>query len=560
MSRIEPGRTTTAPAHTYKYGYRKLHCYMRLVLVLALSPGISAQGSPARADLPSNHQVVTFLTESIDWYRRCAAERLIATEGIDLAFVEDNRPGARQIVRLSLDFAREYAYIGTSTPGNQKGSVAASSSSSDLARFLQIQASIDIAGKQASQQIEEIKKKLATAHKADRGTLQAALDATQSRMEILKSASTTIQQLVDFVRAFGDRETGDLDSTINDLARTVPDVTNPMVVEPQAQRPDVPLPAKPRDSSILTLGAQVSTLRQKLRILDDEISRTEALRQSSIGLHTPLLAVINQRFVLDAPNALQVNDLRALQLQKDGLDQIAASVKTLSPAIVTLDKQRILLDAYQSRLKSWRATVLREDKKTWKNLILRLAGLALMVVALALIGAFARRAIRRHIQDSDRRNIMVAIQRVVVWIAIVIVAAFSFASDFASLATFFGLMTAGVAVALQSVLLSALGYLVLVGKLGVRTGDRVQISGVTGDVIEIGWLQFQLREIDSKMQRPTGQVVTFSNSFVFSSPGTGFSRLARNQSNQAQLDPAAQAAQLQEGRKASALPHVNGNA
>lgn len=548
MIRVESGRTTAA-AHP-----RKLCCCMLLVLVLALSVTLSAQGPPVRTDLPSNQQVVTFLTESIDWYRRCAVERQIATEGVDLIFVEDNRPGAGQIVRLSLDFARAYASIGTAAPVNPKGIAATSGASSDLEHFLQLQASMDVARKQASQQIEEITKELASARKADRGRLQAALEATQSRVEILKSASTTIQQLVDFVRAFGNPETGDLDSTINDLTRTVPDATNPSAPESQTQRPDLPLPAKPRDSSILTLGTQVSTLRQKLRILDDEISRTEALRRSSIGLHNPLLAVINQRFVLDAPNALEVNDLHALQVQKDGLDQIAASVKTLSPAIVALDKQRILLDAYQSRLKSWRAAVLSEYKKTWKSLLLRLAGLALVVVALALIGAFARRAIRRHVQDSDRRNIMMAIQRIVVWITVVIVVAFSFASDFASLATFFGLLTAGVAVALQNVILSALGYLVLVGKLGVRTGDRVRISGVTGDVAEIGWLQFQLREIDSKMQQPTGQVVTFSNSFVFSSPGTGFSRLDRGQLNQAQLDVAATASQLQECRNTPAVP------
>ena len=32
---------------------------------------------------------------------------------------------------------------------------------------------------------------------------------------------------------------------------------------------------------------------------------------------------------------------------------------------------------------------------------------------------------------------------------------------------------------------------------------------------DIGWLQFQLREIDSATQQPTGCVVTFSNSFFF---------------------------------------------
>ena len=51
-------------------------------------------------------------------------------------------------------------------------------------------------------------------------------------------------------------------------------------------------------------------------------------------------------------------------------------VKTLSPAIVALDKQRVLLAAYTSRLKSWRAAVITEDKKTWRSLISHVLGAA----------------------------------------------------------------------------------------------------------------------------------------------------------------------------------------
>jgi hypothetical protein len=60
----------------------------------------------------------------------------------------------------------------------------------------------------------------------------------------------------------------------------------------------------------------------------------------------------------------------------------------------------------------------------------------------------------------------------------------------------------------------------LVGNLGISVGDRVQISGVMGDVISNGLLQFQLREIDTRQQL-TGQIATFSNSFLFVSPATG---------------------------------------
>jgi small-conductance mechanosensitive channel len=64
------------------------------------------------------------------------------------------------------------------------------------------------------------------------------------------------------------------------------------------------------------------------------------------------------------------------------------------------------------------------------------------------------------------------------------------------LATYFGLLSAGLLLALQNVILPTLGSLVLLGKRGIRVGDRVQISGITGEVISMGILQFQLRKFD----------------------------------------------------------------
>jgi small-conductance mechanosensitive channel len=129
------------------------------------------------------------------------------------------------------------------------------------------------------------------------------------------------------------------------------------------------------------------------------------------------------------------------------------------------------------------------------------------------------RSCRPH--DANRRRIFLIVQRILIWLAIALVIASAFAPELSSLATFLGLLTAGVAVALQNVILAVVGYFLLVGKLGIRVGDRVRISGVTGDVIEVGLLQFQLREVDQNNEQLTGNVATFSNSFVFVSPATG---------------------------------------
>jgi len=518
--------------------------YAYVLLVAVLTIGLSAQVSPAVSDLPSNQQVIVFLTQSIEWYRHRAIEQQIATEPVDLAFVEDNRSIAAQIVQLSFDFARaDVSVAARSGAENQKPSTAtAGGFSPDLAQFLQVQNNTELAARQASQQIEEIKKKLLTVDEADRQKLQAVLDATQSRLDVLQAGLASLQELVEFVRTAGGHGTGDLTSSIEGLARTVPDVTSPSAMPAPMPNSDVASVIKLQGSGILGLSSEVSALGRKIRFLDDEIRQTDNLRQSSQSLRSPMLAYIYERFSTTANNDLQASDLQALQQQKAQLDALRVMVKALAPAIVALDKQNVLLGTYTSHLKSWRAAVVSEHDKVWKNLTLRLIGVAVAIGALVIIGTLARKATRRHVRDADRRHIMLVIQRVFLWFTIVVVTAFAFASDWTSLATFFGLVTAGVAVALQSVILCAVGYFVLVGKRGIRLGDRVQISGVTGDVTDIGWLQFQLKEIDTRTQQPTGNVVTFSNSFVLASPASGLSKFNENL-KRAQLEVAAKASQ-----------------
>jgi small-conductance mechanosensitive channel len=171
-------------------------------------------------------------------------------------------------------------------------------------------------------------------------------------------------------------------------------------------------------------------------------------------------------------------------------------------------------------LGSWRSNVASRYKNEWKNLILRLVVLGMVIVGLAAVAKVLRRITVNYVHDANRRRTILLIQRIVVWLVLILVVAFAFASDLSSLATFLGLLTAGIAVALQNVILAALGYFLLIGKMGIRVGDRVQISGVAGYVTYIGLLQFQLREVDEKGQ-PTDRVASFSNSFVFVSPATG---------------------------------------
>src|SRR5258707_7484466 len=103
------------------------------------------------------------------------------------------------------------------------------------------------------------------------------------------------------------------------------------------------------------------------------------------------------------------------------------------------------------------------------------------------------------------------------WTAIGVILVLAFATQLGSAVTFAGLLTAGVAVALQNVIVSIVGYFFLIGKYGIRVGDRVQLGSRTGEVVDIGLVRFHLMELSGGVadSEPTGRIVAFSYSLVF---------------------------------------------
>lgn len=494
------------------------------LLALAMAAALSADEPQNSAyELPSSRQVIAFLLQSVDWYRHTYAERQIANDPADLLFLSDNQPMEAQIIRDSFDFAKADAALGSMATSSQ--SQPPVSSSSDIARFIVLQNQSDEANQEIAQDIETLKRKLAAAHGAERRSLQAALEEAQSRLELLQAASKTVHDLIKFAESAGagQAHAGDLSSTIDDLAQTVPEVNNPEPSLPKLppQHANSKGVSNAYDGGIIGLWSEVSALNRKRRLIDENIRLTDNLALSGQNIRDPMAKFISRMVLGSAVSSLRTGDLALLKQDKTQLDALTVELKGLLPGIVALDKQKVLLAAYKLHLADWRSTVVGEYRQAWKKLIVRLLVVLLVVGLLISVSELSRRVAERHVQDANRRGLIGIAHRQLTLVAILVVAAFSFASDLSSLATYFGLLAAGVAVALQNVILASVGYLLLVGKRGIRVGDRVQISGITGDVMDIGLLQFQLREFDLQKQQFTEHVATFSNSLVFLSPAIG---------------------------------------
>lgn len=105
------------------------------------------------------------------------------------------------------------------------------------------------------------------------------------------------------------------------------------------------------------------------------------------------------------------------------------------------------------------------------------------------------------------------------------------------LATGLGLVTAGLAFALQKVVTSVAGYFVILRGRTFNVGDRIVMGGVRGDVVALGFLQTTIMEMGQpppvqnaepamwvRARQYTGRLVTVSNSKIFDEPVFNYTR------------------------------------
>jgi small-conductance mechanosensitive channel len=485
--------------------------------------------------------IIPFLNQTIVWSRQLTAEQQLVSEPSDALFLNDNRQVADQVVRLAFEFARARAQVLASQAGQGAGRAQAPTQYQGL---VDSAAKADQQVKGLQQELEQFHQQLLTATGKKRATLQAVISETEGELQLFQTRRDTLRTMLQFATgtASSGLGSGSLLSQVEELARTVPvasaenkeqsgsnsaaNNSTPPAVVASRERKESP-------TGILALATDLFSLRRKLRALEDNLNQTDALFQSSKNLRAPLVAKVRELTQKgdDVAGQPDSQDPKVLAQQRKDLDSLTAQFKQVSASLLPLGKQSILLDIYKRTTTNWHNAVQSQYRAELKGLLLRLAVLALVLGVVLGVSEVWKRATFRYVPDLRRRYQFLLIRRIVLWCLTAIIIAIAFASELGAVTTFAGLMTAGIAVALQNVILSIAGYFFLIGKYGVRVGDRVNIAGVTGDVVDIGLVRLQMMEITGgSVPLPTGRVVAFSNAVVFQAnagmfkqiPGTNF--------------------------------------
>jgi len=139
---------------------------------------------------------------------------------------------------------------------------------------------------------------------------------------------------------------------------------------------------------------------------------------------------------------------------------------------------------------------------SWETLnkaILTLILVFAILVMRWIIGRVVRRALRRR-PDKQRTfwlrqfaNLLVAAFFLLALLSI-------WFDDPSRLATGIGLVSAGLAFALQKVVTSLAGYFVIIRSRVFTVGERITMGGVRGDVIALGFMQTTILEMVSRLR------------------------------------------------------------
>jgi small-conductance mechanosensitive channel len=512
--------------------------------LIGIHPGANAQ-TLALNTTPSA-QVIAYLNQSIQWYQHIQLERQLVTVPEDVNFLASDQQTADQIIRLSFDFATADADL----RAKQKAAASntdqtAIASESNYQSLLALANKADQQLKDTQEELDGLKRKLLSANSADRGKIQSTISELQSEVDLDATRRDALRDMVDFVGGLdaSGGGAGSLRSQIEELRRAVPAAALPsartqtgttaQTVQP-APQPDTNaiflanLPVrKAEPSGIFGLAEDLFSLDRKMRTLDDTIKLSEALEQTSKTISAGTRGNLRDLAQRGDQLAAQADTSTAAQLAqvKKDLETVTQQFKQSSGIVLPLGKQIILLNLYEHNLTNWRAATRVQFNSELRSLAGRLITLAIILGIVLVLAAVWRRLIFRYVPDIRRRYQFLLLRRITLWIVIGIIIAFSFASQLGQLATFAGLITAGVALALQNVILSFAGYFFLIGKYGIRVGDRVHIENVTGQVVDIGLIRIHLMELSGGESdaQPTGRVVAFSNAVVFQ-PGAAFFR------------------------------------
>ena len=306
---------------------------------------------------------------------------------------------------------------------------------------------------------------------------------------------------------------------IDRLLRTAPELAS-TTVKPAAP-PVLESLNSALDSGVSTQAPVLFQLLSTRHDIDTRIAEVDALQQQANDMRTPMVKLLRST-IQQGDAAMQsapagTTDAQTADATRKHYDTLTATFRVLATATLPISQEIMELEQSRANLVNWRAAVDAEYREVLRHLLLRVLSIGLALLAILIISKVWQHLTVKYVQDVRRRRQLLVVRRLVLGFLSGIVVIFGLVTQFSSLATFAGFITAGIAVGLQTILLSVAAYFFIIGRFGVRVGDRITVAGVTGDVVDVGLVRFYMMELTGTGTElhSTGRVAVFANSVLF---------------------------------------------
>jgi small-conductance mechanosensitive channel len=511
-----------------------------LLGALAAADAVSPPAAPpnlntTQVSVLSASEVVEILDRTSEWYRTLGLPQQNSLQPSEVLILYANRQIADKVVDLVVELARADAELLSS-----EANAAQASADKSAATTLKQQRDQLAAQRQSIQQeIAADQQRRASAGGAGK-ELETKLAELQGELAMNEARANLLDTMGEFVNQ-RDPKSADaeaLKAHIDAIAASIPLAAG----APAPQTGTTPAATSPAASALSNSSAEKSGVRDGIWDLAKNVfdlrAKIEAIEV--IDARSKDLADLFSKYS-EAPRARLQSYAAgsdalasaadsatgvALQNLRSQFDTLAWLFKQTSSILLPLSKEKVLLEQYRHNLGSWGDTTRRQYHEAWQVLGARLGIVIGLLAAVLVLAEVWRRAVLRYVHEPRRRYQFLLVRTIVMWVVIIAIVGLSFVTEISSFATFAGLITAGVAVAMQSVLVSIVGYFFLIGKYGIRVGDRVQIGSVIGEVMDLGLVRMHLMEFHGEGPLgPTGRVVAFPNLIVFQATGGLFKQL-----------------------------------
>lgn len=158
-------------------------------------------------------------------------------------------------------------------------------------------------------------------------------------------------------------------------------------------------------------------------------------------------------------------------------------------------------------------------------IIVQLISVVVGVIIIFAVRNLIRSRLGRYIKEPNNSYRSKKAVSALGYFLIALLVSIIFWERLGALTVFFGIAGAGIAFALQEVIVSIAGWTAILFTDIYKSGDRVMLGGIKGDVIDVGVLRTTIMEIGGWVEGDlyNGRIVRIANSFVFKEPVYNYS-------------------------------------